>query len=110
LRWHHPSAWHGQPGQFIPIAESSGLIVDIGEWVFQQAAQPGAALAPARCSPDLQISVNKSPVQFHSMPKQARTSGVMQLQAMGLPGDCMAVEITEGLLLDTQRQRGPTSC
>ena len=97
IRWHHPTRGMISPAAFIPIAEASGLIVEIGDWVFQQAAhqvrQWRASLAP-----DFQISINKSPVQFH---QAASASWMTQLQALGLPGDSIVAEITEGLLLDT---------
>jgi EAL domain-containing protein (putative c-di-GMP-specific phosphodiesterase class I) len=64
LRWHHPTRGMVSPAEFIPIAESSGLIVDIGEWVFQQASIQVQAWR-AVFSNDFQISVNKLPVQFH---------------------------------------------
>jgi EAL domain-containing protein (putative c-di-GMP-specific phosphodiesterase class I) len=99
IRWHHPTRGIVSPAAFIPIAEASGLIVDIGEWVFQQAAQQVKAWR-ATVHPQFQISVNKSPVQFH---QSGRTDApwFSQLQAMGLPGESIVVEITEGLLLDT---------
>jgi EAL domain-containing protein (putative c-di-GMP-specific phosphodiesterase class I) len=100
---------HGlvSPAEFIPIAESTGLIVDIGDWVFRTAA--AQALAWRRqLHPRFQISVNKSPVQFHNDPAQ-RWAGPHQLAALGLPGDCVAVEITEGLLLDTSLRGRPAA-
>ncbi|BDT67077.1 hypothetical protein os1_12450 [Comamonadaceae bacterium OS-1] len=99
IRWQHPTRGLISPAQFIPIAESSGLIVDIGEWVFQQAALQVQAWRK-NLHPDFQISINKSPVQFHHE-SQANQGWDAQLQALGLPGACMVVEITEGLLLDT---------
>ena len=99
IRWHHPTRGLISPAEFIPIAESSGLIVDIGEWVFQQAARQVQAWR-LRLDPDFQISVNKSPAQFQGRGK-SKTPWAQQLQAMGLPGDSIVVEITEGLLLDT---------
>jgi len=104
IRWQHPKRGLVSPAAFIPIAESSGLIVDIGEWVFQQAA---AQVQEWRQTlhPDFQISVNRSPVQFrHADSGQA--SWGMQLHAMGLPGESLVVEITEGLLLDTNEVVG----
>ena len=104
IRWQHPKRGLVSPAAFIPIAESSGQIVDIGEWVFQQAA---AQVQEWRKTlhPDFQISVNRSPVQFrHTDSGQA--SWGMQLHAMGLPGDSLVVEITEGLLLDTNEVVG----
>jgi diguanylate cyclase (GGDEF)-like protein len=99
LRWHHPTRGLVSPAEFIPIAESSGLIVDIGEWVFQQASTQVQAWR-TNLSVDFQISVNKSPVQFlHSGTR--KQTWAQYLQARGLPGECIVVEITEGLLLDT---------
>ncbi len=99
IRWHHPTRGLVSPVAFIPIAESSGLIVDIGEWVFQQAAHQVQAWRQT-LAPDFQISVNKSPVQFHH-DRAGKLSWVAQLAAQGLPGNSIVVEITEGLLLDT---------
>jgi len=99
LRWHHPQRGLVSPAQFIPIAESSGLIIDIGEWVFQQAARQALDWRTAYGG-DFQISVNKSPVQFHRL-ESASSHWGQHLQTLGLPGTCIAIEITEGLLLDT---------
>ena len=104
IRWQHPKRGLVSPAAFIPIAESSGLIVDIGEWVFMQAAQQVQAWR-ASLHPDFQISVNRSPVQFHHEQAGQATWG-LQLQAMGLPGSAVVVEITEGLLLDSGDQVG----
>lgn len=99
LRWHHPQRGPISPAQFIPIAESTGLIIDIGEWVFRQAALQVAQWRSVYGS-DFQISVNKSPVQFHRQEK-ARESWIEHLRSLGLTGSSIAIEITEGLLLDT---------
>jgi EAL domain-containing protein (putative c-di-GMP-specific phosphodiesterase class I) len=99
LRWHHPQRGPISPAQFIPIAESTGLIIDIGEWVFRQAALQVAQWRSVYGS-DFQVSVNKSPVQFHRQEK-ARESWIEHLLSLGLTGSSIAVEITEGLLLDT---------
>ncbi len=99
IRWHHPTMGLISPAAFIPIAETSGLIIDIGEWVFRQAAhqvKTWRAALDAR----FQISVNKSPVQFHHT-GNAYQPWVTQLETMDLTGDSIVVEITEGLLLDT---------
>jgi EAL domain-containing protein (putative c-di-GMP-specific phosphodiesterase class I) len=80
--------------------------VDIGEWVFQQAAAQVQAWR-ATLSGDFQISVNKSPVQFqHS--GSLKEQWAQYLQARGLPGECIVVEITEGLLLDTSNSVADT--
>ena len=98
LRWHHPQRGLVSPAQFISIAESTGMIIDIGEWVFHQAAAQ-VAQWQKRYDSQFQISVNKSPVQFHYRGNQS--SWAEQLLAMGLDGKSIAVEITEGVLLES---------
>ena len=98
IRWQHPTRGLISPAAFIPIAESSGLIIDIGNWVFKQVADQAKAWRES-LHPQFQISLNKSPMQFHHV---SATQGAWldYLQALGLPGAAIAVEITEGLLLD----------
>ena len=98
LRWQHPVRGPVSPAEFIPVAESTGLIVEIGEWVFQETAQQVRQWRE-RFDPHFQISVNRSPVQFHSAAADDPGWGA-RLALMGLSGDALAVEITEGLLLD----------
>jgi diguanylate cyclase (GGDEF)-like protein/PAS domain S-box-containing protein len=99
VRWQHPTRGLISPAEFIPVAESSGLIVALGEWVFAQAAVQVRAWRE-RFHPQFQISVNKSPIQFEN-PNPAHRPWIEQLQELGLGGDSIAVEITEGLLLST---------
>lgn len=98
IRWPHPEHGMIPPDRFIPIAESSGLIGEIGDWVFRTAA---AQVQRWRASvdPQFQISVNRSPVQFRS-DDGGRPSWGATLDSLGLPGPSIVVEITEGLLLD----------
>ena len=99
IRWQHPSRGLVSPADFIPIAESSGLIIEIGEWVFQQAVEQVGKWRQS-LHPQFQISVNRSPVQFHAS-VHSQGAWVAYLESQGLPGGSLAVEITEGLLLDT---------
>jgi diguanylate cyclase (GGDEF)-like protein len=99
LRWQHPTRGMVSPVDFIPVAESSGLIVDIGEWVFAQAMHQ-AKVWRTRLDPNFQISVNKSPVQFEN-PNPRHSSWIDQLQADGQDGSSVAVEITESSLLSS---------
>ena len=98
IRWKHPVRGMVNPAEFISQAEESGLIHEIGEWVFRESANQVKRLR-AMHHPAFQISVNKSPTQF-------RNDGNLNkpwpdhLQAMELPGQGIVVEITEGLLLD----------
>lgn len=98
IRWQHPVLGLISPAEFIPIAEDTGMIIEIGEWVFQQAADQVAKWC-SEYNPGFQISVNKSPVQFHNNADN-HNDWFEYLQYLGLPGACIAVEITEGLLLD----------
>ena len=96
IRWQHPTRGLVSPATFISIAEASGLIIDIGNWVFMQAANQAKRWRTA-LHPDFQISINKSPVQLH---RAAHGAWLDHLKALGLPGGAVAIEITEGLLLD----------
>jgi len=97
VRWQHPQRGLVSPAEFIPIAESSGLIGPLGEWVFQQAAGQVRRWRET-LHPHFQISINKSPVQFENPDSQA-IPWIDQLRALGLGGESVVVEITEGLLL-----------
>jgi len=99
IRWQHPQRGLISPAEFIPIAESSGLIIDIGTWVFRQAAAQARQWRQQHAA-DFQISVNKSPVQFHNDAGRQQ-SWLTHLQELGLDGSSVVVEITEGLLLDS---------
>ncbi len=98
LRWHHPQRGLINPAEFIPLAEETGLIREIGDWVFETAAQQVKNWR-TDIHPDFQISVNKSPVQFQS-PEHAPADWFTHLNKLGLSGQSIVVEITEGLLLD----------
>ena len=101
VRWQHPVRGIVGPAEFIPIAEHTGMIVDIGEWVFHEAAVHAARWR--KLQPDFQISINVSPAQFQR--KRVSEFGWAQFLHKGkawqkdLPMG-IAVEITEGLLLD----------
>ena len=65
IRWHHPSRGFILPGEFIPIAEESGLILEIGDWVIREACRQ-ARDWQQRQMPFIRIAVNVSPLQFRS--------------------------------------------
>jgi diguanylate cyclase (GGDEF)-like protein/PAS domain S-box-containing protein len=98
LRWQHPTRGLVSPAEFIPIAEDSGLITEIGSWVFHQVANQVAKWRVNHHAM-FQISINKSPAQFHNN-SDKMADWFEHLTRLGLPGGCIAVEITEGLLLD----------
>ncbi len=96
LRWLHPTRGLISPAAFIAVAEDIGLINEIGDWVFQQAAYQ-AKRCRERGVP-VQISVNKSARQF--LTGNSHETWLDYLAELGLPGECVAIEITENLLLD----------
>jgi diguanylate cyclase (GGDEF)-like protein/PAS domain S-box-containing protein len=98
IRWLHPVLGLVSPVQFIPVAEETGMINEIGDWVFREAAKQAAEWRAAHDS-QFQISINKSPVQFQHG-GTTLSLWIEHLQQLGLPGQGIVVEITEGLLLD----------
>jgi predicted signal transduction protein with EAL and GGDEF domain len=102
IRWEHPQLGLVPPSEFIPFSEDSGLIVLIGEWVFETAAQAAVVLRQ-ELDPAFRVSLNVSPAQFKLNGSCAR-GWVEYLQNQGIPGDALVVEITERLLLDDQGQ------
>jgi diguanylate cyclase (GGDEF)-like protein/PAS domain S-box-containing protein len=92
LRWRHPERGMISPAEFIPIAEETGLINQLGEWVLT------TACAEATTWPDdIKLAVNVSPVQFKSGTLVLRIAAA--LAASGLPAARLELEITEAVLI-----------
>jgi diguanylate cyclase (GGDEF)-like protein/PAS domain S-box-containing protein len=100
LRWQHKTLGIVSPAEFIPVAEDTGLIIEIGDWVFRQAMQQ-VSVWRERFHPSFQISVNKSPVQFRSE-NASHDEWIAYLHKLLLSGDSLVIEITEGLLMDNR--------
>lgn len=98
IRWQHPTRGLISPADFIPVAEATGMIIDIGEWVFREAVQQAAHWRTEHHN-EFQISINKSPVQFQKE-GNGHLAWFEHLRELGLPGQSVIVEITEGLLMD----------
>ncbi|GGK75293.1 EAL domain-containing protein [Amphritea balenae] len=101
IRWNHPGHGLVSPKDFILAAEDTGMIVDIGNWVFSEAIQQVAKWKANGQS--IQVSINTSPVQFRSDDCD-QDNWFAQLAAMRLDGSSVAVEITEGLLMEASTQ------
>lgn len=99
LRWVHPTLGLVEPSRFIPLAEEFGLIHDIGNWVFAEAASWAQRWSEKLGTP-FQLSVNCSPLQFLEQPED--WLGV--LANKGIPAEHIALEITEGVLLGASPQ------
>jgi len=92
IRWNHPTRGMISPVEFIPVAEETGLINPIGEWVLRQ-----ACIEAATWPTDIAVAVNLSPVQFRN---QSLTPIVVAaLHDSGLPAHRLELEITEAVLL-----------
>jgi diguanylate cyclase (GGDEF)-like protein/PAS domain S-box-containing protein len=93
LRWHNPQRGMVSPVTFIPVAEESGLIMQIGEWVLREACREAASWPRP-----LQIAVNLSPIQF----RHGDLAGLVHsmLLETGLASTRLELEITEGVLVE----------
>ena len=95
VRWQHPSEGMIPPGEFIPVAEETGLVVQIGEWVLEQACLQAQAWQRAGL-PLLKIAVNISARQINAgLP---RTVAAL-LARLGLPPEWLELELTESMLM-----------
>jgi diguanylate cyclase (GGDEF)-like protein len=92
IRWRHPECGMISPAEFIPLAEETGLIVPIGEWVLRQACQDAAGWPE-----DVKVAVNLSPIQFKSSDLLAAVTGA--LARSRLSASRLELEITESVLL-----------
>ena len=96
LRWHHPERGMISPAEFIPIAEDTGLINQIGQWVLTEACKQAVTWPP-----HMSVAVNLSPIQFKqaTLPLQVMSA----LSKSGLEPARLELEITEAVLLkDTE--------
>jgi EAL domain-containing protein (putative c-di-GMP-specific phosphodiesterase class I) len=98
MRWNHPDRGLVAPGEFIPVAEQSGLIVPMGAWALRTACRQMRAWLDEGASRDAYVSVNVSPVQLarEGFADTVRAT----LQQTGLPPANLVVEITESALID----------
>jgi len=96
LRWRHPERGYVAPALFVPVAEASGDIVRIGDWVLEEACRAWAGWRAQGIDPGV-IAVNVSRVQFR---KRLSTRVAELLAAHGVPPERLELEITESVLLD----------
>ena len=96
VRWQHPDWGMVSPAQFIPLAEESGLIVQIGEWVLKTACEQNKRWRDEGIAP-LRVAVNLSARQF--MQKTLLGDVARIIAQSGLTPDCLELEITESLVM-----------
>jgi predicted signal transduction protein with EAL and GGDEF domain len=92
LRWNHPVRGMISPAEFIPIAEETGLICQIGDWVLTTACAEATSWPPS-----IKLAVNISPVQFRSRAFSLKVANA--LATTGLPANRLELEITEAVLI-----------
>ncbi len=97
IRWQHPEQGMIPPGKFIPVAERSGLIIPIGEWVLNEACRQAVLWSKTYNIPALVIAVNLSALQFK---RGDLVETVTQaLNRSGLPANQLELELTESVML-----------
>jgi len=98
IRWNHPQRGIVQPGEFIPLAEESHLILPLGDWVLETACKQIAAWAKRPEAAHLTVSVNISALQFR---KQEFVEQVLAtLARTGANPKCLKLELTESMLVE----------
>ncbi|MCE7029010.1 EAL domain-containing protein [Jiella sp. CBK1P-4] len=98
LRWNHPAKGRISPAEFIPIAERSDLISDLGEWVLERAATD-IVLLPGEVS----VSINVSPMQFRQPGRLVAAIRAI-IEDHAVPADRLELELTESVLVDDPDQ------
>jgi diguanylate cyclase (GGDEF)-like protein len=102
LRWQHPDRGAISPAEFIPLAEATGQIVPIGEWVLEQACRAWASWQTAAMDPGF-LAINISRIQF----RKRFSEKLAELMARyRIPPHALELEITERVLLDDHPQVG----
>lgn len=97
LRWPQEDGSFIPPSEFIPLAEYSGLVVDIGAWVLEEACEALQGLSSV-CGKDLRMAVNVSIPQFRNSDFPAQVERV--LNQYSLKKGCLEIEITESIIMD----------
>ena len=96
VRWMSPGKGLIPPGKFIPVAEETGLIIPLGEWILRTACETAAAWRREGLPP-ITMAVNLSAVQFRSQSLPAAIDNI--LRETGLPPEMLELELTEGIIM-----------
>jgi EAL domain-containing protein (putative c-di-GMP-specific phosphodiesterase class I) len=99
IRWDHPERGRIAPGAFIPLAEETGLIAPLGEWVIHEACRQGSEWSMSFPDHPLTVTVNVSGRQIQTAEPELLTVLTQALEATGFPAERLVVEITESVLI-----------
>lgn len=99
LRWNHPDKGFIPPDRFIPVAEETGQIIEIGSWVLEQSCRQISSLIRSKVLPSTtKVAVNLSARQFNDPNILARIRSVIDIS--NIPPQCLELELTESTLMD----------
>lgn len=104
VRWEHPRRGMVDPEEFIPLAEEVGVMVEIGDWVFREAARLIKKIRE-KYDPDFRISLNYSITQFRK-DSTSPDAWLDYLQELNLAGESIVIEIMESMLMDSSALTG----
>jgi diguanylate cyclase (GGDEF)-like protein len=104
VRWNHPEKGLLPPDSFIQLAEETGLIAPLGEWILGEACRQWHLWPPVGGRP-LRLAINLTSRQFKQDGLVAEITAL--LETTGLPADCLELEITEGTLMQHAELAGP---
>jgi diguanylate cyclase (GGDEF)-like protein len=99
VRWEHPERGLVSPGEFIPVAEDTGVIVELGRWVLEQACLEAARLqaaCPSEVPLTMSVNLSARQLQAHGIVDHVRDA----LQASGIAPSTLVLELTESVMMD----------
>ena len=102
IRWQHPTKGLISPVEFIPLAEETGLIVEISDWIFNEVTQQVKLWRENYCA-NLAICINTSPAQYRNNGERI-IKWLDALAEKSLPAEAIGIEITENLLMENQTE------
>ncbi len=102
VRWNHPRRGLIGPGEFIPVAERSGLIIELGRWVMREACRQTSAWMAMQMAPPF-VAINISALQFKT-PQELEKNILSAVTDFGLPPRKLEIELTETALMDVSRR------